>query len=132
MSASGHPEMELIRANEDSLKFNITIPALYNKLKSNETLTFRFEMIYKCVHEENTSSCRSKCLKESDPVIHQIQSLSKSFFEHTFYWLNPNWKYKFRMQVKKLNFNVELHALRFSLPKIKSVLLTLLTKLLLF
>jgi len=116
--------MKLNTANEDSLKFNITIPALSYKLKSNETLTFRFEKINKCVHEENTFNCRSECLKESDSVIHEIRSPSKSFFEHTFYRLKPNWQYKFRMQVKKLNFNGDLHALLFFLPKIKYVLLT--------
>jgi len=117
--------MKLIRANEDTLEFNITISALSYRLNNSENLILRFEMIFKCVYEENTFNCRSNCSKESDPVIHKIQSPSKSFFVYTFYELTPNWQYKFRVQVLKPNFKGELHALRFPLFKIKSVLLTL-------
>ncbi len=95
--------MKLNTAYEDALKFNITIPKLSYKRNKNENLTVHFEMIYRCVHEENTFYCSSKCLKDSKPVIHKIISPSNSFV-HTFYELTPNWQYKFRAQVLKPMF----------------------------
>jgi len=94
----GYPVIELIEGKDDSFKFYITSPKNAYQF-DNENLTYSFEMTSKCLHEENTPKCKTKCLEESMLLFYSIQSDKKSFI-YSFNKLTPGWRYKFRSKVK--------------------------------